>query len=510
MGKMDKMMEEEDLKGLEEEIDNAVDRLFVEKEREMTESVFLESPTIEPPLKSTKEEPPMKSPRFELPTEPFGLEPPINPPVAEPPMKSPRFEPFTEPFVLEPPINSPVAEPPMKSPRFELPTEPFVLEPPINPPMAEPPMKPSMLEPSIDASFLESPTDSSTEFPIESSPLEPSYELEKIFDLGSPLQPPSAPVPFLNSIEKMEAQLLSLEWEITEEKLEKAREEVLALCELLKQKADISSILRNMEKLLNHMIQNEENIEPPWIKFLLDAKETIKLLMRKETEGEINTYKQLAYQGIEARFSGLEKMKETTIAPPPFGKEEKIEKTETSLPGEKMIQDLSNKMNLFMEKVEQIFRTVGQQIATLEEAIQRHPAPLREGSSTPVGVTIFKVNEKLFGVESERIFKLFKVPDSFLQKYSNHQKIRLRDLEVKMVNLKKILAIQGEDPQGEIRFLTVKDNGEYKGFLVDQVCKKLFAPPERGKEVGEYFIGIIHSTYQEQPVEIPILNLKKF
>jgi chemotaxis signal transduction protein len=167
-------------------------------------------------------------------------------------------------------------------------------------------------------------------------------------------------------------------------------------------------------------------------------------------------------------------------------------------------------MNLFMEKVEQIFRTVGQQIARLEEATQRPPAPMREGSAPAMGVTIFKINEKLFGVESERVFKLFKVPDSFPQKYANHQKIRLRDLEVKLVNLKKILALQGEGPQGEIKFLTVKDNGEYKGFLVDQVCKKLSAPPEKGRAVGEYFIGVVHSTYEERPVEIPILDLKKF
>ncbi len=433
-----------------------MDRLFVEKKRGVTESVFLEPPTIETPLKPKK---------------------------GEPSLKSPSFEPSTEPFVLEPSIN---------------------------PPASEPSMKPSMVEPSMSASILESPMDSSTDLSIESSLLEPSYELEKIFDVGSSLQPPPAPVPFLKSIEKMEAQLLSLEWEISEEKLKKTREEVLALHELLKQKADLSSILRNMEKALNHMIQNEENIEPPWIKFLLDAKDTIKLLMRKETEGEINTYKQLASQGIEARFSNLEKVKEAPLVPPSLGKETRVEQTEAFLSGEKKIQDLSNRMNLFMEKVEQIFRTVGQQIARLEEAMQRPPAPLREGSAIPMGVTIFKINEKLFGVESERVFKLFKVPDSFPQKYANHQKIRLRDLEVKLVHLKKILALQGEGPREEIKFLTVKDNGEYKGFLVDQVCKKLFAPPERGKTVGEYFIGIVHSIYQERPVEIPILDLKKF
>jgi chemotaxis signal transduction protein len=130
--------------------------------------------------------------------------------------------------------------------------------------------------------------------------------------------------------------------------------------------------------------------------------------------------------------------------------------------------------------------------------------------SKPVRVMIFKVDEKLFGVESEKVFKLFKVPNAFQEKYSNQQKIRLRDFEVKMINLKKILALQGGEPKGEIRILTVKDNGGYKGFMVDQVLKKLSTLSERGGEMGEYFSGVIHSTYQEQPVEIPILDLKKF
>jgi chemotaxis signal transduction protein len=308
----------------------------------------------------------------------------------------------------------------------------------------------------------------------------------------------------------MEAQLLSLEWEITEEKLKKTREEVLALRELLKQKAEITLILSCMEKVLSHMIKNEENIRPPWIKFLLDSKETIKLLMRKETGGEIHIYKQLAHLGIEARFSCLEGMKDTQIIQPSFGKGERIEKTEVFIPGEKKMEDLSNKMNLFMEKVEEIFSTMKEQISRLEETIRKPSAPSMEVWSKPVRVTIFKVDEKLFGVESEKVFKLFKVPNTFQEKYSNQQKIRLRDFEVKMINLKKILALQGGEPKGEIRILTVKDNGGYKGFMVDQVLKKLSTLSERGGEMGEYFSGVIHSTYQEQPVEIPILDLKKF
>lgn len=424
------MMEEEDLKGLEEEIDDAVDRLFVEKQRGMPESLLMESPPAEPPLKSQ------------------GLEPPMKPPTPEPPVKPPQ------------------------------------------------------LETSVKSSLLESP--------MKSSLLEPSYEFEKDLELDRSFTPPPVPIPFLKSIENMEAQLLSLEWEITEEKLEKTREEVVALRELLKQKADITSILSDMEKVLSHMIKNEENIKPPWIKFLLDSKETIKLLMRKETEGQINTYKELAYLGIEARFSCLEGMEESKIIRPSLNEEEEIEKTEIPIPGEKKSEDMETKINSFMERVEEIFRTMKQQISRLEETTRIIVPPSSEAKSPAINITIFRVHEKLFGVESEKVFKLFKVPNTFQEKYSNQQKIRLRDLEVRMVDLKKILALQGGEQKGEIKILTVKDNGGYKGFMVDQVLKKLSTLSERRGEVGEYFTGVIYSTYQELPVEIPILDLKKF
>jgi chemotaxis signal transduction protein len=426
---MDKLMEE-DLKGLEEEIDDAVDRLFVEKKKGGAESFLTESPFFEPSSK------------------PQGLEPSMKPSTLEPSVKSP---------ILEPYIKSPELEPLM-----------------------------------------------------ESSISEPSYELDKMFNLESSPPTPTIPVPFLKSIENMEAQLLSLEWEITEEKLKKTKEEVLALRELLKQKADIPPILTFMDKVLSHMIKNGENIRPSWIKFLLDSKDTIKLLMKKETGGEINIYKQLASHGIEARFSCLDGMKETQTLPPVFPKEERVEKAGVSILGEKKIEDLSNKMGGFMERAEEIFRTMKKQISRLEETARTTPVPSMGVKHPPVHITIFKVDEKLFGVESEKVFKLFKVPNTFLEKYSNLQKIRLRDLKVKMIDLKKIFSIQERGPKEEIRILTVKDNGEYKGFLIDQVLKKLYTISDQGGEVGEYFSGVIHSTYQEQPVEIPILDLKKF
>jgi hypothetical protein len=529
---MDKLLgEEEDLKGLEDEIDDAVDRLFVEKKGGVTERFLTEPELSEPPLKSPVSEPAMKpstlepsmhSPILEIDdavdrllvekkggvTERFLMEPEFS----EPPLKSSVLEPAMKPSTLEPSMHSPILEIDDAVDRLFVEkkggvTESFLMEPEFS----EPPLKSSVLEPAMRPPILEPLAKS----PISGTPpksflSEPSYGTEKTFDSESSVRPPSTPVPFLKSIEQMEAQLLSLEWEITDGKLKKTKEEVLALRELLKHKADIASILDYMERALSYMIQDEGNIRPPWIKFLLDSKDTIKLLMRKETEGEINTYKQLAYLGLEARFSCLGGTPDGHANRPSRDERKAIERTEVPIPGEKKIEDMSKKMDLFMEGVEVIFRTMKQQISRLEETTRKPPAPSVEAKSKHVNVTIFRVDEELFGVETEKIFKLFKVPVSFHEKYSDQARIRLRDLEVKMVNLKKIFSIPGGEHTGEMRILTVKDNGEYKGLMVDQVLKRLSATSEVGGSYGEFFSGRVCLTYQEQLVEIPILDLKKF
>jgi hypothetical protein len=114
-------------------------------------------------------------------------------------------------------------------------------------------------------------------------------------------------------------------------------------------------------------------------------------------------------------------MKETKTIPPTPDKGERIEKAGISVPGEKKIEDMSNKLNIFMEKAEDIFRTMKQQITRLEEATQKPPSLSLEARPLPVTTTVFKVDEKLVGVESAQVFKLFKftIPFKLLKATKN-------------------------------------------------------------------------------------------
>ena len=307
----------------------------------------------------------------------------------------------------------------------------------------------------------------------------------------------------------MEIQLLSLEWEITKENLENTKEEVVALREVLKERSDITSVLNLMEKALIHMIKNEEISQPPQIKFLLDSKETIKLLMKKETEGDINIYKQLAFGGIEARFLCLEGLKELRPKQLSSGPIEKRDKTEIPKMWEQQIEGILNQMKLFSEKLDEILKKFEQHLSRLGQMTRTSPEELVEKRLLPVDITIFKIEEKLFGIESHNVSKLFKVPNTFQDRISSQQRIRLKDFEIKMVDLNKIFSIERKGRKGEIQILIAKGDGEYMGLVVDQVLKKLSAEADISGEYGEYLLGMVHWTYQEQPVDIPILNLKK-
>jgi len=371
------------------------------------------------------------------------------------------------------------------------------------------------IDSAVDRLFVEK-----TGGPVEtiSKPSQPPvkeqpFRVEKDFDFEStsatPPPPPPPAAPVFKPIEKMEGQLLSLEWEINKENLGKTKEEVLALRQTLKEKPEVGSVLNLMDKVLDYMVRNEDKIRPPLIKFLMDSKETLKLLMGKEADSELNIYKQLAYMGIQARYSCLEELKETKpdrSAPSP---REEIERAGILIKMENQIGELSKKMNLFSEKMGELYQKMDLLLLKVDRGSTQPPEPSTGIRSVPINITILKVEERLLGVESGKIYKLFKVSVDHQDRYVDQQKIRLKDFEFRLIDLRKVFSIPKGGRKAEVKILAVNEEGEYKGLMVDQVLERLFTRMETGGNYGEYFTGIAHWTYQERPTEISILDLKK-
>jgi chemotaxis signal transduction protein len=387
------------------------------------------------------------------------------------------FDPGT--VSMEPPAVKP---PPQVEKEFDL-TNVFV-----EPPALKPPPQAKKKE-DLDLSFAAPPSDLS--FDLEPQPPPP------------PPPPPKA-APLLNPLEKMETQILSLEWEITKENLKKAMEEVLAVRSQVKDDPQIVSTLNLMGKVIHYMMKNEGDITPPFVKFLLDSKETVKLLMKKGLDQETATLKQLAYAGIEARFTSLQGMREAPPAPAPssMGGGQRIETTAVPTLGPEKMQELLSKINSFLERTEELIKRMG-------ERSRSEPGPSPEIPTPSTQITVFKIGDKFFGVESEKVFKLFKVPDSFEAKFSNQPKILLRGLEVRMIDLKKRFSIAAQNRKEGIKLLTVNDQGVVKGWIIDQILKQVSATPEREGEGTSDVLGKISWTYKDRQVTVPILDTKR-
>ena len=416
---MEKRAGEDEIRGLEEEIDSAVERLFVEKGKEAADGSPAESPVAEP--------------SFEI-------------------------ERSSDVFAEEP-----------RSTRSFQRQKPFV------PPEEPPPFR----SPDDEDLFKES----------ASSPQEPAMAVA-------------------DPLEKMESQLLSLEWEITREGLERAREAVGDVRNRVKDEPESVSILNRMEIVLNSMLRSETNIHPPLMKFLIDAKETLKLLMRPDTDQNIGTYKHLAREGLDARFSCLKGRPETQAKPLPPPVKPETEATAFPPAGLKKIDEIAEKVKLFSERVAGVLERVEQRLARDErEPLSAEPSV----TSRQPGMTVmvFKAHGRLFGVQSDQVFRLFKVPTTFRGKYGDQQKIELKGVDVMLVDLKKRFSIRQTGEDKELRILILREGAEYKGLMIEQVLQKVSTHSDLKKSGDEFSLGTIPWTYQERPVEISVLDVKK-
>jgi len=346
-----------------------------------------------------------------------------------------------------------------------------------------------------------------TEQPFQ---MERDFEIESTSVSPPPPPPPPRAAPVLKPLEKMEGQLLSLEWEINRENLGKTKEEVLALRKTLKGSPDVGSVLGLMDKVLDYMAKNEDKIRPPLVKFLMDSKETLKLLMRKEADSELNMYKQLASMGIQARYSCLEELSEAKPETRAPGLPGEIEGSGILVRMEKQIEDLSKKMNLFLGKIGELYQKMD---LFLSKGDLGSPLPAGKAAApvrwVPMNFTVVKVEDRLLGVESDKVYKLFKVPPDHRDRYLDQQIIRLKDFELRLVDLRKVLSVPKGSRRADIKILAVNEAGEMKGLMVDQVLERCSADMETGGKYGDYFMGVTPWTYQERPVTLSILNLKK-
>jgi hypothetical protein len=258
------------------------------------------------------------------------------------------------------------------------------------------------------------------------------------------------------------------------------------------------------------MIHHEGDIHPGLVKFLLDAKETVKLLLSEEESDLIRTARQLACEGIDARFAclqGLGKQGTPVVTAPetPADHEDAIFPGDGSMRVEESLDrldGLARQGSQTLERIEGLLlRLATFSLPETREQIEKPPSPVQ--------VVLFRTGDRLFGLESERILKLYKVPDPFSRRFTHQARVRMKDLEVRMVDLRKLFFLGDAPAGGEMKVLLVKSGDEYRGVIVDQMVDKVSVQPEVRAGQGDYVAAVVHWTWGGQPVEVPLLALEK-
>jgi chemotaxis signal transduction protein len=185
------------------------------------------------------------------------------------------------------------------------------------------------------------------------------------------------------------------------------------------------------------------------------------------------------------------------------------EKAGASLMRPEQMEKIIQRMESFSERLDKMMEKMNQHLSAHERPIET-PA-VRPGNGRPLKmkVTVFKTGEKLFGVESDKVFKLFKVPSPLFKKMIHLGNVRLKGLEVRMIDLGKFFSVSGEDQEKERQVLILKGDEEYKGLMMDRVLNRLSGPLEQAGGSNEYLLGMILWTYEDLPVKVPILDFEK-
>jgi hypothetical protein len=525
---MEKPMGEDELKGLEEEIDSAVDRLFVEEIKGLAKNLSMESPVpgpsleIEKPHEVLSAPPPEKEKRVVF--EKSVLEKPfLEKPSFKPPPSPPSRQIEDDFFREKPsPVSIPVHEEELSLVmRGEGVEQDFFSEKPSPPPspvsipIHEEELSLMMRGEGVEQNFFAekpSPPPPPVSIPVHEE--EPSHvmhgqNVELDFFAEKPSRPASVSAPVSDPMERIETHLLSLEWEITNEGIEKTKEILIDLRNRWSGQPEIISVSNRMEGVLDFMLKGDANIHPPLIKFLMDAKDTIKVLRQEETTPEMKIYKHLACDGIEARFLALTGVREAQTKKPLPEFPDAGDRAVLPEAGWKRIEEIADQITLFSATMHGALEKIEERLSRLEKQTL-NPREEEGGQSSPgLTVMVFKLEGKLFGVQNEQVFKLFKVPATFRDKYVDQQRIRIRNVDVKLVDLKRLFSIQEKGPERELKILIVKDDGEHKGLMIEQVLQKIRTRSDLGKGTSDYVMGSIPWMYQERPVEISVLDVKK-
>ncbi|MBW2122123.1 MAG: CheW domain-containing protein, partial [Deltaproteobacteria bacterium] len=306
------------------------------------------------------------------------------------------------------------------------------------------------ISPDTDAIEVTSP-------PMEQEPLSPSDE------------------GISRNLENLETHLLSLEWEISRDLIDKIIGELGFLKQAYRDNQPVFHVVDIMGKVARSLADDEGNITPENLRFLLEANKSIRLLS-DELKGK-EDYKNLVLSGILARHRLMEYLDRQPV------KESKDRGDVTDF-----------------EAISRDLRELSQQLQKgahrLGSLIQRLQPPVRSsGSSGVLSTVLMETSGRVFAVEGSDVVRFFRIPYRMARLVWDHREIPIRGTRLPLVNLFRFFGLKGTVEAQDKVLVLVRKRGRTLAILADRLLQRKKVPLQKIRRENDlrYIRGVVHA-----------------
>jgi chemotaxis protein histidine kinase CheA len=331
------------------------------------------------------------------------------------------------------------------------------------------------IDQSIDSRFVQKDTGSEGVQSVASrvnsaKPLEASeVELQAPAPSVSPEVPSADREPSSGStqgptrnLENLEAHLLSLEWEISPDLIDKVISELGFLKGAYDSDRALFQVFEMMSNVAHALADDEGNITPDNLRFLLEAKDGIKLLLNELKDKE--AYRNLVLSGILAKHHLMQERREGPGEP-----------TDHVVEG-KDAEGLAETLKTLSHELQKEIRQLG----VITQKLRTGSA--HSASSETVTMLLVTSSGRVFAIEKDLVLRSVQIPYRMVRTVWKDNEIRIRGDRFPLVNLFRLFKFKDSVEPKEKTVVLIKKDNRTLAVLVDRLLQKREVPARSIRE----------------------------
>lgn len=318
-------------------------------------------------------------------------------------------------------------------------------------------------------------------------------------------------------LEEVEAQLLTLEWDISSKHINNAITHLQDLRRSSHVGNELEKVIILIQKVLHQLILDESKLTPAALKFLQKSWKAVKGMTDERFSFEID--KETLVRELIAEFQKLrieeapqERAVRLETQQPPGERSTLVEESVTQKPPAEA-QIPFTELDKFMHKIENLVRIVNEErkrwdslhqeitdckaelqktlrsggklqresqekITELDERLSREPSrpsdlELQQPLGTPVlAVSLFKVSGVVFGIPEAQIIRSFPIKKWVSEFFSERGKVKLKNREIPLFNILQVFKLKPSTEENPQVLLMKGKEDRPAALIIDQTISR--------------------------------------